>query len=201
MRPRSFKCNTPLVEDFFNLDNSKFWLLNFIYNFMYKAYDMNRMHYIEGDTDSLYWAVAGKITESPEVDRKEGFRYVIKDEQFYNENVYRWMPSATYTTDNSNPTFETKLDKRKFDKKFGGVAIENEKDRMIALYPKIYYPSNIEDTDTPYSNGIFCHYTAKGVNKKQNPLEWVDIDKVLNEGIIKSITNTTLRTHNGDMSK
>jgi hypothetical protein len=118
---------------------------------MYKAYDMNSMHYVEGDTDSLYWAVAGKITESPEVDRRQGFRYVIKDEQFYNENVYRWMLSGIYTTDNSNPTFETKLEKKKFDKKFGGVAIENEKDRMIALCPKMYFPSNIEDTDTPYA--------------------------------------------------
>jgi hypothetical protein len=72
---------------------------------------------------------------------------------------------------------------------------------MIALCPKMYYPSNIEDTDTPYANGIFCHYTGKGVNKKQNPLEWADFDKTLNEGTIKSITNTTLRTHNGDMSK
>jgi hypothetical protein len=111
------------------------------------------------------------------------------------------MPSSTYTTDNSNPTFETKLDKKKFDKKFGGVAIENEKDRMIVLCPKMYYPSNIEDTDTPYANGIFCHYTAKGVNKKQNPLEWVDFDKALDEGTIKTITNTSLRTRNGDMSK
>jgi hypothetical protein len=202
MRPRSFICNTPLIEALFSLDNYKFWLLNFIYNFMYKSFDMNKMHYIEGDTDSLYWAVAGKITDSPQIDRKQGFHEVIKDEKFYNENVYRWFPSDTYSTDNSNPTFETKLEKKKFDKKFGGVAIENEKDRMVALCPKMYYLSNVEDLDAPYSNGIDGHYTAKGINKKQNPLEWIDYIKALEkESEIKMASNTNLQVRNGEMSK
>jgi hypothetical protein len=168
---------------------------------MYKAFDINKMHYVEGDTDSLYWAVAGKITEAPEVHRKQGFRYVIKDEKFYNENVYKWSPSDTYSTDNSNPKFETKLDKKKFDKKLGGVAMENEKDCMIALCPKMYCNFNVGDTNIPYANYITGHYTTKEVNKTQNPMTWNDYDKALNEGNIKTVSNTNLQIRNGEMSK
>jgi hypothetical protein len=31
---------------------------------MYKAFDMDKMHFVEGDTDSMYWAISGKINES-----------------------------------------------------------------------------------------------------------------------------------------
>jgi hypothetical protein len=72
MRPSTFHCKTALTQAFFTLDNSKFWLLTFLNNFMFRCLDMDRMHYIEGDTDSLYWVVSGKITNHPEIDRKQG---------------------------------------------------------------------------------------------------------------------------------
>jgi hypothetical protein len=85
---------------------------------MYKAIDMNKIHYIEGDTDSLYLGVSGKMTDVPKVDRLQEFRYVIKDEKFYNENVYKWFPSSTYSTDNSLPVFSDKLEKRSLIKNY-----------------------------------------------------------------------------------
>jgi PIN domain nuclease of toxin-antitoxin system len=35
---------------------------------------MDRVHFIEGDTDSMYWAVAGNLEE----DNSQGFKNVIK---------------------------------------------------------------------------------------------------------------------------
>ncbi|KAA6390920.1 MAG: hypothetical protein EZS28_013554 [Streblomastix strix] len=43
--PRQFKCNMPLQEAVFTLDNSKFWYLNFVYNFIYQCIDMDRVHF------------------------------------------------------------------------------------------------------------------------------------------------------------
>jgi hypothetical protein len=43
--PKTFSCDTCLQESYFTLDNAKFWYLNFIYNFMYRCLDMDRIHY------------------------------------------------------------------------------------------------------------------------------------------------------------
>jgi hypothetical protein len=64
---------------------------------------MNKIHFIEGDTDSMYFAVAGNMHE----DNSQGFKYVIKDEKFYNNNIYKFAPSGFYST-GDKPTFRTK---------------------------------------------------------------------------------------------
>jgi hypothetical protein len=33
---------------------------------MHKAYDMSKMHYIQGDTDSMTWAISGDTNRGPE---------------------------------------------------------------------------------------------------------------------------------------
>jgi hypothetical protein len=43
----------------FTLDNAKFWYLKFVYDFLYKCLDMTKVHFVEGDIDSMYMAVAG----------------------------------------------------------------------------------------------------------------------------------------------
>ena len=53
---------------------------------MYKAFDTEKIHFIEGDTDSMYWAISG----NPDKDYKQGFDYVIKDRKFYEENK-KWF--------------------------------------------------------------------------------------------------------------
>jgi hypothetical protein len=103
--PRRYNCNTSIIQGFFTLDNTKFWYLNFIYNFLYKCIDTNKIHFIEGDTDSMYWAVAG----NPNEDYRQGFKYVIRDEKFYNKHVYKFFPNDFYSTTNK-PTFPTKLE-------------------------------------------------------------------------------------------
>ena len=43
MDPKSYKCDTCLQEAVFTLDNAKFWYLNFVYNFMYKCLDIDKI--------------------------------------------------------------------------------------------------------------------------------------------------------------
>ncbi|KAA6376183.1 MAG: hypothetical protein EZS28_028290, partial [Streblomastix strix] len=85
------------------------------------CFDMNKLHFIEGDTDSAYWAVSGKADES----YKQQFKYVIKDQQFYNENVKYFFSTIEGDL----------LD----EKKILGLAIEREGTEMIALAPKNYF--------------------------------------------------------------
>jgi hypothetical protein len=63
MEKQVFNCKTPIIQGFFALENAKFWYLNFIYNFMYKCLDMTRLHFVEGDTDSVYWAVSSSESD------------------------------------------------------------------------------------------------------------------------------------------
>jgi DNA polymerase elongation subunit (family B) len=42
------------------MDNSKYFYLNVFYNFLTACLDMNKIHVIYGDTDSLYLAIADK---------------------------------------------------------------------------------------------------------------------------------------------
>ncbi|KAA6382652.1 MAG: hypothetical protein EZS28_021821 [Streblomastix strix] len=51
-------CSTPLQVAYFTMDNSKYFYLNTYYNFLTLCLDMNYVHVIYGDTDSLCLAVA-----------------------------------------------------------------------------------------------------------------------------------------------
>ncbi|KAA6383853.1 MAG: hypothetical protein EZS28_020623 [Streblomastix strix] len=73
------RCNTCLQVAYFVLDSAKFWYVNFIYNFMNKAYDMNKMHFVQGDTDSLTWAISDNLNRGPD----QLFEEVIKDQGFF----------------------------------------------------------------------------------------------------------------------
>jgi hypothetical protein len=104
--PKSYSCKTCIQEGYFTLDNAKFWYLNFYYNLMQNYLNMRRIQFVEGDTDSAYFSIAGNPNES----NTQAFRYVIKDEEFYNKHIYDWVPNFFYTSDKSNPSFESKLD-------------------------------------------------------------------------------------------
>jgi hypothetical protein len=214
--PKFFGCDTCLIEAFFTMNNAKFWYLMPIYDFIYKCLDVSRMQFIEGDTDSMFWGIAGNMSEG----HNQKFKYIIKDEEFYNENVYKWFPSDFYSTDNSNPIFTDTLSKKKFDKKLLGFAVEKESDCVIALAPKVYIPYNL-DNSVVKDGGP----RVKGVKLSQNPLSAQSYIKVLDDmekicaltydedgneidviemrkksGPLKG-TNTNLQLHNGVMSK
>jgi hypothetical protein len=173
-RPRCFRCDTCLQESYFTLDNAKFWYLNFVYNFMYKCLDMNKIHFIEGDTDSAYWAIAGSFKE----DYTQGFKHVIKDKNFYNEHVYEWLP------DPEKDVYD--------EKKLLGLAIENQKENCVALAPKCYCLFN----DKKDKNFI---YKMKGVKKSLNQFTADDYQEALKHPIIGN--NINLQMKNNVMSK
>jgi hypothetical protein len=184
----TFGCKTCIQEGFFTLDNAKFWYLNFIYNFMYKCLDMSKIQFVEGDTDSAYFAIAG----NPNEPNTQGFKHVILDHEFYNKHIYEWAPSDFYSSDSSNPVFTSKLEQLQFDKKLLGLAIEKQSDSMVALAPKVYTCFNSEKTISTRS---------KGVNPKQNPTSADDYIKVLEEESVKTGANTNLQLHNALMTK
>ena len=132
---QSYKIDTPIHCAAFTLDNAKFWYLNFIYNFLNKCLDMNCVHFVEGDTDSQYWAVSGDVSDNS----KQGFKYVIKDHEFYNKHVFEWLPYDYYCSDESyRPKLETEVDKMAHEKKLLGCAIEKQGLNIVALGPKCY---------------------------------------------------------------
>ncbi len=181
----NFKCDTCLQEAFFTLDNAKYWYLVFIYDFMYKCLDMEKLHFIEGDTDSAYWAVAG----NPDEDNTQGFKHVITDHKFYNENIFKFAPFDFYCSDEScRLTLTTKKEQKSHEKKLLGLAVEKQGDNMIALCPKCYtcFDGTLEDGTTKATK-------CKGVSIKQNPLKHQDYCDVIFKNTTKDGKNTNLR--------
>jgi hypothetical protein len=143
---------------------------------MYKCLDMDKIHYIEGDTDSGYWAIAGA--------GNSGFQDVIKDEKFYMENIDKYLTSDFYGVKRE---FNTKLEEMQFDKKLGGLAIEKESKNMIALASKMYVIWN-DQKETGKAKGVSEHF------KHTQYQEVLEKRKIING------TNRTLRLNEGEMS-
>ncbi|KAA6360403.1 MAG: hypothetical protein EZS28_044070 [Streblomastix strix] len=175
MNPEHCSCKTPLQVAFFVLDNAKYWYLNFIYNFMYKCLDMNRIHFIEGDTDSAYWAISGNVNE----DFTQQFNAVINDREFYNDNAKYFFPSIRGDVHD--------------EKKILGLAIERQGISMTALAPKNYM------IETNYNGN--SKIKLKGVNQKTNKITKAQIIDCINEGKITKCTNMRLGQKNHQMSQ
>jgi hypothetical protein len=96
----------------------------------------------------MYWAVSGSEDEN----YKQQFKHVIKDHDFYYNNIYKFTPSNFYSSNNSNPVFENETKRMAFDKKLLGLAIEKQCENMIALAPKTYSCSINTDKNKPWIN-------------------------------------------------
>jgi hypothetical protein len=88
---------------------------------MEKCLDYTRFHYVEGDIESLFFALSGVANRGI----NQGFKNIISEEKFYNENVYKWLPNDFYSSDNFNLPFETNIEKMGFDKKLLGMLLKN----------------------------------------------------------------------------
>ena len=113
---------------------------------MFKAYDTEKFHFIEGDTDSMYWAVAGDPTKPITQD----FDEIIKDRKYYDRNVHEFLPNNTITD---------RTEKIKHEKKLLGCCVEKRGEEMIALAPKVYTIIN-------KTGSSICK--VKGVSKNRN---------------------------------
>ncbi|KAA6383709.1 MAG: hypothetical protein EZS28_020762 [Streblomastix strix] len=175
MNPEHCSCKTSLQVAFFVLVNAKYWYLNFIYNFMYKYLDLNRIHFIEGDTDSAYWAISG----NPNEDFTQQFNAVIKDTDFYNNNAKHFF--ATIRGDVYD------------EKKILGLAIERQGTAMYALAPKNY----MKETNYCANSKI----KLKGVNQKTNKITKDQFVDCINDGKITKYTNMRLGQKNHQISQ
>ena len=132
---KSYKIKTPIQCAAFTLDNAKYWYLNFIYNFMEKCLDMNKIHFVEGDTDSMYWAISGDASR----DETQYFDAVIKDKDFYYANWHKWLPNKFGDIPKEYQlTFEDAVAEKFHEKKLLGFAVEKASYNMVALMAKCY---------------------------------------------------------------
>jgi hypothetical protein len=83
--------------------------------------------------------------------------------------------------------FDTPLEKMKYEKRFGGLAIEKQSKNMVALASKLY---TIWDDEKETSK-------AKGCHQRFNHETYLD---VLENGKIVNGTNHSLRMKDGQMS-
>ncbi|KAA6370043.1 MAG: hypothetical protein EZS28_034430, partial [Streblomastix strix] len=158
MNPEHCSCKTPLQVAFFVLDNAKYWI-----------------HFIEGDTNSAYWAISGY----PNEDFTQQFNAVIKDRDFYNENAKYFFPTIRGNVYD--------------DKKILGLAIERQGTAMYAPAPKNYM------IETNYCAN--SKIKLKVVNQKTNKITKDQIVDCINEGKITKCTNMRLGQKNHQMSQ
>jgi hypothetical protein len=140
---KTYTVNTAIQEVVFTLDNANFWYIKFVYNFIYKCIDLSKIHFVEGDTDSLYYEISG----NPDEDCHQGFKHVIKDKIFYNENVYKWFPNPNI------PKEELIRDK----KKLPGVSFEKDVYIIFVIALKYYIlksSKNFEDQSVKKMKGV-----------------------------------------------
>jgi hypothetical protein len=212
-RPNSYGCKTCIQEAYFTLDNAKFWYLNAYYNFFKKAFDFERIHYIEGDTDSAYFAVAGdakrysnlKETEQLMMLAKkgsnftdedndyitskkvpcfcQGFESVVKDQTFYDAHKYKFFPDPTKGKED--------------EKKLLGLAVEKEGDVMIAIAPKNYKIDAFDSKANKFKDVL----KNKGVSKRNTHISGYNYDKCISEGSASSATNVGFHFRSGRLVK
>lgn len=177
VQPKSFRCKTPLQEAFFTLDNAKFWYLTFIYDFLFKCVDLERIHFTSCDTDSVYFAVAGDMNRHGE----QAFDAIISDRDFYDKFAGMFLP---------NPSIGTKAD----EKKILGCCIEKYGDNQVALCPKCYTIWN-DHSDKAISLKL------KGVSLKKNNIKSSDYESIIKDKIIVPGININLQMKKNRMSK
>ncbi|KAA6386439.1 MAG: hypothetical protein EZS28_018032 [Streblomastix strix] len=136
---------------------------------------INRLHFIEGDTDSAYWCISG----NPNEDFTQQFNAVINDREFYNDNAKYYFPSIRGDVHD--------------EKKILGLAIERQGVAMVALAPKNYM------IETNYNGN--SKIKLKGVNQKTNKITKAQIVDCINEGKITKCTNMRLGQKTHQMSQ
>ena len=142
--------------------------------------------FIEGDTDSMYWAISG----NPEKDYTQKFEYVVKNKKFYNENKHLFFPDESLK--------EGTLERIQSEKKLLGLAIEKEGENCIALAPKCY---TIWDNRNDNSDETTKAIKLKGVSLEKNDIKYEDYLNVLKEGNTKVGKNINLQLKDSTMCK
>ncbi|KAA6404378.1 MAG: hypothetical protein EZS28_000089 [Streblomastix strix] len=162
----------PLQESVFKLDNNKFWYLNFVYNFLYKCIDMDRVHFCNMDTDQMYLAIAGSKIEC----YKYGLKYVIKDQGFFDQQYKEWLPWNDCTVAE--------------EKKLMGITIESQGENFVCIAPKCY---NLYKENEQNDNIVSLVNRMKGVSEVKADITTNDHIKCLNDGCNINVTINNLQ--------
>ncbi|KAA6375763.1 MAG: hypothetical protein EZS28_028710 [Streblomastix strix] len=151
--------------------------MNSSYGSDVRCLDSSKFHFVYGDTDSMMIAVAG----NPNKDYNQGFSEIIIDQQFYDENFYKFFP------DPSKGVYD--------EKKLLGVVYKHCGSSLIALAPKNYWL--LEDLDKKHPQTV----KLKGLNLKSNPQINKDAyeDNIRNGTVVQD-KNISLRLHQRKMS-
>ncbi|KAA6388571.1 MAG: hypothetical protein EZS28_015905 [Streblomastix strix] len=172
INPDSFSAHKCLQESIFTQDNSKFWYLCFIYFFLYKCIDMDRVHFCCMDTDSMYLAISGSTIEG----YKQQYKHIIQDQEFWDEHYKEWLPWEGCTIAE--------------EKKLLGYAIESQRESIICLAPKCYFAIDDDIDDV---------IRMKGVNEKNSGLIRSDYINCIENNSIVSVPVTQIQLKNGAM--
>jgi hypothetical protein len=194
--PLCASCDKPLQSAFATLSNAKYWFVTFVYKFLFKCLDQERMHFIVCDTDSYMWAVSdtGKRRRVIEeqilknVSKKNRdrlftermivphFEDIVSDREFYEKNYNEWFPSSKK-------------------KKLLTLEYEHCCVNLVALAPKNYW----------CDDGKKREFRSKGVSTRGNlnqelTKEETVLDCLQNRKIIGA-ENMALRQKNNKMTK
>ncbi|KAA6388897.1 MAG: hypothetical protein EZS28_015574 [Streblomastix strix] len=140
---------------------------------------MDSIHFCNIDTDSMYLAIAGSNVEG----YKQGLKYVIKDQQFYDQLYKEWLPWDGCTVAE--------------EKKLGGITTESQGENIVCLAPKCYslYNGNEQNDDI-----VSLVNRMKGVSEKKTNLTTNDYIKCLNDGCNINEATNNLQMKMGIMS-
>ncbi|KAA6403962.1 MAG: hypothetical protein EZS28_000508 [Streblomastix strix] len=142
---------------------------------MYKNLDMDKIHFIEGGTDSAYWPISG----NPNEDCTQQFDAIVKNRDFFNENAKYFFPTIR------GDVYD--------EKKIFVLAIERQGPTMIAIALKNY----IIFKNYCYDSKI----KLKAVIQKTNKITKDQIIDCFNEGKITKCTNMRLGQKNHQISQ
>ncbi|KAA6396175.1 MAG: hypothetical protein EZS28_008297 [Streblomastix strix] len=140
---------------------------------------MDRVHFCNMDTDSMYLAIAGSQIEG----YKQGLKYVIKDQLFYDLHYKEWLPWSDFTVAE--------------EKKLMGLTTESQEENIVCLahkYYSLYNGNELNDDIVSLVNQM------KGVSKKKANLTTNDYIKCLNDGCNINVITNNLQIKMGVMS-
>ncbi|KAA6384029.1 MAG: hypothetical protein EZS28_020444 [Streblomastix strix] len=140
---------------------------------------MDKVHFRNIDTDSMYLAIAGSQIEG----YKQGLKYMIKNQEFYDNHYKEWLPLNDCTVTQ--------------EKKLMGIITETQGENIIRLAPKCYNPYNGNEQN---NNLISLVNKMKGVSEKKANLTTNDYIKCLNEGCNINVTTNNFQMKIGEMS-
>jgi hypothetical protein len=112
---------------------------------------MIKVNFVEGNSGSMYMVFAG----NPNDDCHQGYKYVIRNKEYYDRYVYKWLPDPNKDIDNEKMLLD--------------AVIEKEGYLMIAIAPKCYYLKTTKSTEAKQNEVKKMKGVSVGLNPDITP--------------------------------